>query len=364
MINIVIPLAGEGKRFSSVGIDTPKPLIKVNGKTMIEHAVTTLGIEGNYIFVTKKYKNELYNAELSSILKRLKPNSIEIKVDQKQRGAADAVMYAKQYIDNNDQLITTNCDQILNWDADSFMDYVEDNDCDGSVVLFKATDPKHSYVEIVDNKIIKIVEKNPISSDALIGLHYWKHGKDFVSSATALLETDSSEEVYISHTYSSLLNSGKYIAPFFIPNNNYINLGTPEDVSIYMGKVKEFYTEKPKTIFCDIDGTIIKHLHKFSDLGKFEVELLPGVIEKFNEWDSKGYKIILTTARKESARGITERHLNGLGLCWDMLIMGVTSGHRIIINDKLNSKDDDRASSINLITNEGFNSTYWEEYGL
>ena len=52
MINIVVPLAGEGTRFSSTGIKTPKPLIVVNGKTMIEHSVETLGIKGQYIFIT------------------------------------------------------------------------------------------------------------------------------------------------------------------------------------------------------------------------------------------------------------------------------------------------------------------------
>ena len=364
MINIVVPLAGEGTRFSSAGVSTPKPLIHVNGKTMIEHAVSSLGIEGRYIFITKQYKNNDYNEELSSIIKRIKPDSIEIKVDKKQRGASDAVMYAEKYIDNKDKLITINCDQILNWDAEEFLNFTKESNCDGAVVLFTASDPKHSYVEIIENKIIKIVEKEVISNTALIGVHYWKEGKDFVSSAKHLLNTDGSQEVYISQTYSVLLNLGKHIAPFMIPNNNYINLGTPEDVAIYLGKVKEFYTEKPKTIFCDIDGTIIRHLHKFSDIGKFDVEILPGVINKFNEWDSKGYKIILTTARKESARAITEKHLNGLGLCWDMLIMGVTSGHRILINDKLNPKDLDRAFSVNLITNEGFDSTYWEEYGL
>ena len=211
MINIVVPLAGEGTRFSSTGIKTPKPLIVVNGKTMIEHSVETLGIKGQYIFITKEYKNDAYNIELSSIIKRIQPDAIEIKVDKKQRGAADAVMYAEKYINNKDSLITINCDQILNWDPKEFLDHVKETNCDGSVVLFNANDPKHSYAEIVDNKIIKIVEKEVISNHALIGVHYWKHGADFVDSAKELLNTDSTSEVYISQTYSYMLKNGKSI---------------------------------------------------------------------------------------------------------------------------------------------------------
>jgi hydroxymethylpyrimidine pyrophosphatase-like HAD family hydrolase len=135
-------------------------------------------------------------------------------------------------------------------------------------------------------------------------------------------------------------------------------------VALYLGKVKEFYTEKPKTIFCDIDGTIIKHAHMFSEISKHKSEALAGVVAKFNEWDAKGHKVILTTARKESARQGTEKALEELGLSWDLLIMGVTSGTRVLINDKLNRRDPDRAIAVSLITDEGFISEDWSKYGL
>jgi hypothetical protein len=92
--------------------------------------------------------------------------------------------------------------------------------------------------------------------------------------------------------------------------------------------------------------------------------VLKGVVDKFNEWDSYGHKIILVTARKESARKITEKQLTDLGLCWDQLIMGVTSGVRLIINDKLTVFDNDRAVSINVVTNEGFSKQNWTKYKL
>ena len=41
------------------------------------------------------------------------------------------------------------------------------------------------------------------------------------------------------------------------------------------------------------------------------------------------------TARKESARKITEEGLCSLGIPYDQLIMGVATGHRILINDKV-----------------------------
>ena len=355
-------MAGKGSRFLNAGYIIPKPLITTNGKTLIEHSIDSLDIDGNYIFITRKYKNEEYNVQLSKILKEKRPNSIEIMLDYDQNGAADACLQAKEFINSKEELIITNCDQLLNWNSKDFQNFIS-KDMDGAIVLFDSNDARHSYAEIYSEKVVKVVEKNSISNHALVGVHYWKKGSDFVRSAENQIIL-AKGEAYISSTYQSLINEGKLILPFFIKKQDFIPLGTPDDVTIYEGKIREFYTEKPKTIFCDIDGTIIKHSHRFSELNKNTAQELAGVIEKFNEWDSRGHKIILTTARKESARSFTEHQLHTLGLCWDMLIMGVTSGVRVIINDKLNEQDKDRAKSVNLITDAGFTSFDWKEIGL
>ena len=366
-MNIVIPMAGLGSRFKKSGIDTPKPLVMVNNQHLIEHAVNSLGIEGKYIFITRKYENSEHNIKLSSILKKLKQDCIEICLEHDQYGAADAALYAKDYIDNNEELIITNCDQLLKWNADDFLEKAREQNCDGSVVIFKSIDPKNSFVKIENDKITDIVEKEVISNDALIGVHYWKKGSDFVVSAQRLLKEykiKGFNECYISSTYKYLIDAGKYISFYNMPKNGYICLGTPNDVNIYLSKIKEYYSEKPKTIFCDIDGTIIKHVHRFSYVGFEPAIALSGVVEKFNEWDSRGHKIILTTARKESARMLTEKQLTELGLCWDQLIMGVTSGARILINDKHLESDSDRAIALNIVTDQGFEDINWETMGL
>ena len=360
-------MAGLGSRFRNVGIDTPKPLIEVEGKRIVEHAVSSLGIPGQYIFITRKYDDDQYNILLTQILKNLIPDCIEIQVDKEQYGAADACLYAEEYIDNEMPLIITNCDQLLRWDPQEFLDALHENDPSGAISLFKSTEDKNSFAVVRDGAVVELAEKKVISDDALMGIHYWKNGKDFVKSAKKLLteyKTLGLKECYISNTYNYLIDDGYYIMPFYMKKNSFIPLGTPEDVNIYKAKIKEFYTEKPKTIFCDIDGTIVKHAHRFSHIGKEDPIDLEGVIDKFNEWDSKGHKIILTTARKESARYITEKHLSDLGFCWDYLLMGMTSGTRLLINDKLQEIDSDRAIAINLITDSGFKDTDWNAYGL
>ena len=366
-INIVIPMAGLGSRFKDAGFELPKPLISVNDKTLIQHSVDSLGIDGNYIFITRKYENELDNIDLSRILSELVPGSTEIKIDKITSGASETCMYAADYIDNDAPLIITNCDQIINWDSKEFIEKINYLNADGAVVIYHSTDPKNSFAEIKDGFIVKMVEKNAINDNALVGIHYWKHGKDFIESAKNLMSNFKDKgisEPYVSETYNYLINKGKSVIPFFVGPNDYICLGTPEEVTKYLNKIKEYDPNKPKTIFCDIDGTILKHVHSFSHIGKADPQDLPGAINKFNEWDAKGYRIILTTARKESARYITEKHLSDLGFCWDHLIMGVGTGARVLINDKLRDEDKDRAVGINIITDSGFDSIDWDGYDL
>jgi len=107
-------------------------------------------------------------------------------------------------------------------------------------------------------------------------------------------------------------------------------------------------SEYKKTIFLDIDGCILKHQGGMSDIILSEVKILPGVKEKFSEWDASGYKIILTTGRRESSRELTEKQLRQFGLFWDHLIMGCNRGQRILINDIKPNSEQLMAISINL----------------
>jgi hypothetical protein len=91
---------------------------------------------------------------------------------------------------------------------------------------------------------------------------------------------------------------------------------------------------RPKTIFCDIDGTLVKHAPPhISSTPNHKMELLEGTLEKLLEWDKKGYNIILTTGRKESLRTLTEKQLTEVGIFYDQLIMGIGGGTRYLIND-------------------------------
>lgn len=109
-----------------------------------------------------------------------------------------------------------------------------------------------------------------------------------------------------------------------------------------------------KTIFCDIDGTLVKHMLPADSANpKSKMILLDGTIEKLLEWDRKGYKIILTTGRKECSRKQTENQLAECGITYDLLIMGLGRGERVVINDMKPDSDSPTAKGITLRRNAG-----------
>ncbi len=110
--------------------------------------------------------------------------------------------------------------------------------------------------------------------------------------------------------------------------------------------------EKPKTIFCDIDGTLCEYPY-ITEMGDYDfdnqvMKPLPDTLKKLWDWDKAGHVIILTTGRKEGMRESTERQLREAGVIYDRLIMGIGGGTRVLINDLKADRDGDTAIAINL----------------
>ena len=363
-MKVLIPMAGAGSRFAKAGYQKPKPLIEALGKSLIEWSIESFKVDADFIFVTRNFGDEV-NAQLKQELERLVEDPIIIESNKLTRGAAETALLAQEYIDSDEELVIYNCDQYIDWEENKFLESVRSQDCDAAVVLYTSSDPKNSFARIERGYVTEIVEKQVISDNALVGFHYWKRGRLFVDSAKKLInefQSNGRPECYVSETFS-YLKEGTTIAPYFITSQEYQPLGTPEDLEHFVGEKSEYNGEQRPTSFIDIDGTLVKHMHSISSVYKKPASALEGVLKKMNEWDSKGYYIVLVTARKESARGITVQQLESLGIAWDELVMGVSGGKRYLVNDIVDEKEQ-RACAINVIKDAGFNQVEWSKYGL
>ena len=238
-LNVLIPMAGAGSRFEKVGYTFPKPLIDVNGKPMIQLVVESMNIEATFIYIVQKSHREKYN--LDTLLNLITPNCKIVEVDGITEGAACTVLLAKEYIDNDNQLILMNSDQFIEWDSTEFMYQMNEKMYDGAIMCFESTHPKWSFAKTDENGLItEVAEKNPISNQATAGIYYFKYGSDFVKYAEQMITKNirTNNEFYVCPVYNELITDNKKIYNYQIPSENMWGLGTPEDLNYYLENYK------------------------------------------------------------------------------------------------------------------------------
>jgi dTDP-glucose pyrophosphorylase len=238
MINIVIPMAGLGSRFSKAGYEKPKPFIDVAGKPMIVRVLENLAIENaRYILIGRKEHLEK-EAELVGKIE-LEFNATFISIDNLTEGTASTVLYAREYINNNEPLLIANSDQIVDLDIREFVNDCKERKLDGSILTFieKNNDPKWSYAKINDDGIVvNVREKEAISIYATVGVYLYLSGQDYVNAAIDMIIQNErvNNEFYTCPTYNYLIKDKKEIGIYNIKSSQMHGIGTPDDLNKYL----------------------------------------------------------------------------------------------------------------------------------
>jgi len=236
-MNVLIPMAGAGKRFFDAGYIFPKPLIEVNNKPMIQLVIESLNLNANYIFIIQKEHQIKYN--IRSVLKILKPNCKIIELDHVTEGAACTTLLAKKYINNSHPLIIANSDQYISWNSSKALYDFNSKNLDGAILTFEAIHPKWSYAKCdVDGYVTEVAEKKVISKNATVGVYYWKHGSDYVKSAEKMIKKNIrvNNEFYVCPVYNEFLSTNKKVMIHNV--DQMYGLGTPEDLENYIRNIK------------------------------------------------------------------------------------------------------------------------------
>ncbi len=234
-LNVLIPLAGAGSRFSEKGYVFPKPLVELKGKPMIEVVVNNINIEANFIFIVRKEHVDQYN--IDKMLKLIKNNSKIVEIDGLTEGAACTTLLAKEYIDSSDPLLICNSDQFINWNPREMMYTFTSKDYDGGILTFKSSHPKWSYAKVNDDNIVtEVAEKNPISDNATVGIYYWKSGSDYVKYAEQMINKNLrvKNEFYVCPVYNEAIGDNKRITIGEV--EKMWGIGTPEDLDSFLNE--------------------------------------------------------------------------------------------------------------------------------
>ena len=236
-MKILIPMAGEGSRFAKEGYTFPKPLIDVDGKPMIQKVIENLNFTAEFIFLVRKEHLHKYEG-LSVTLHRITGGRVTIvEVDGLTEGAACTALLAKEYINNDDDLLIANSDQIIEYRPENFLTMKNMTTADGIVFTFNAVHPKWSFAKVNDKGFVtEVAEKIPISNIATCGIYWYRRGKDFVDAAESMFAKNIrvNNEFYIAPVYNEMIGSGQTVIPFFVQEMH--GIGTPEDLNAFLSK--------------------------------------------------------------------------------------------------------------------------------
>jgi dTDP-glucose pyrophosphorylase len=239
-LQIVIPMAGRGSRFANAGYTTPKPLIPVGGRPMIQWVIDNIRPRRahRFIFLCLAEHLQAY-PEVPAELRRLCPGCEIVPVSAVTEGAACTVLLARKWIDSSDPLMIANSDQLVDLDINNYLATLDADGVSGLIMTFWSDHPKWSYCRMrPDGSVSDVVEKQVVSNEATVGIYNFRQGHDYVRAADAMITANLrvNNEFYVAPTYNQLIAEGAKILTLKTGRelNGMYGVGTPEDLALFV----------------------------------------------------------------------------------------------------------------------------------
>ncbi len=233
-LQVVMPMAGLGRRFREVGIDIPKPLIEVDGMPMFERALASFpsGLTTSLTIVIRAQDDA--EVGLNTLVSDAHPEANVVIVPHLTRGAAETALAARESLDADAPLVVMDCD--IAFVSPEYLHMIrEREDLDGLLLTFQSQDPRYSFVEVDDHGIARrTAEKIAISNRAIMGSYFFRRAADFIQIATQMVADGLASDVpelYMSAAMDRLIARGGRVG---VAEGDFYCFGTPGELADYM----------------------------------------------------------------------------------------------------------------------------------
>ena len=238
----LIPSCGDGSRFLQNNKDNFKPLIDVDGKSMIEKTINSLPKSSKNAVIIRDDHNKKYHFK-NKIKNKIRNLDVMILKKKTSGMATTCYEYLKNYKKTNPILISS-CDYAVVFDEEKLKNTINFFNPDVIVWTFKNyPDARmapfaYAYCDIKNGEIKKISEKTPISDNPHLdhiaqGIFYFK-SKDIFMKAFKRMINDKNKinnEYYVGNSINQLIKENYNVIPFEV--EQYICLGTLQDLKVY-----------------------------------------------------------------------------------------------------------------------------------
>ncbi len=244
-IQVVIPAAGIGSRFTAIGISTPKPVIDVLGLPMIAWVIGNFRLTSLDVVIIVTRPEMKIQDTLAQFLRNVECRVEYIYVDHVTEGPAITVSLAKSALDLDDALIVANSDQYVSADLVVFENAVRNSFGMGQILTMNATSTKWSYIRKNEmGYVSEVKEKVEISNEATVGIYGWSKAKYFFDSLNLMMLSDdrTNGEFYVGPSYNYITDKNPGISAINIGDleNHVHGLGTPDDLDIFRKNEQRF----------------------------------------------------------------------------------------------------------------------------
>jgi bifunctional N-acetylglucosamine-1-phosphate-uridyltransferase/glucosamine-1-phosphate-acetyltransferase GlmU-like protein len=243
-MQIVIPMSGTGQRFIDAGYTTPKPLIEVDGKPIIEHVVNLFPGENDFIFICSQDHLNDSSLNLESTLKAIAPYSTVVGIEPHKKGPVYAVSKVFDLIDDDGEVIVNYCDFSSYWDYPDFLRHTRDRGAHGAIPSYRGFHPhmlgttNYAFIRDENQWMLEIKEKEPFTSNrmnefASNGTYYFQKGEYVKKYFTKTMEDNIhvNNEYYASVVFNLLRQDGLNVSVYEV--QHMLQWGTPGDVEEY-----------------------------------------------------------------------------------------------------------------------------------
>lgn len=226
-MKVILPVAGKGTRLRPHTFTKPKSLVRVAGKTVLQHVIDGLAkvdVE-EYIIITDKNGHII-----KQFVDEHYPNIKVTYVTQTELlGPAHAVSLASPRIMEGDDVLVVFNDTLFVTDLTRI--HILCRDLDGLIYSKEVEDYKRFGVNVMkDGVIVDMVEKpdQPVSKLAQVGLYYMKNGRQFMDYINKAIQNDlrTKGEFYLPEVFKLMIKDGlKLGAPEI---EEWLDCGKPE----------------------------------------------------------------------------------------------------------------------------------------
>lgn len=263
-MKLILPVAGKGTRLRPHTFTKPKSLVRVAGKTVLQHVLDGLNkIDiDEFIIITDENGHII-----KKYIERNYPDLNATYITQTELlGPAHAVSLASPRIKEDDDVLVVFNDTLFVTDLTRIPSLCRD--FDGLIYSKEVEDPKRFGVNVMkDNIIVDMIEKpdEPVSNLAQVGMYYMKNGRTFMEYINRTIKENLrvKGEFYLPEVFKLMIKDGfKLGAPEI---EEWLDCGKPETLL----QTNRFLLERAKGNHIFIEGCVIippVSIHKTAEI--------------------------------------------------------------------------------------------------